>query len=507
MYVAAHVVRLAAPLLWISIVSPIASSVLVMHSRSDRGAAVVAAASWVVSLIALLAAGAESWPRGCYDPLYGRVAGLGYMGLLLDGLSLGFAVTIAVVSLLVAVYSLPYMRHRVDELGGGRLSTYYMLYQLFTAGLLGTVLSTNTIEFYLFLELTLIPSFLLIVLYGYGDRLRVGLLYLVWTHVGAELLLLGFLLQAPMVGFDFFLPGGGYLAYTQPLNPLLEAAATLILLGLAVKMALAGLHFWLPHAHAEAPTPLSALLSPLLIGVAGYGLLRLVLQVYGGTGYLHAASPVIAAWSLATMIYGGLLALRQADVKRFLAYSSVSQMGYLALGFAVMNQWGMDGAVVHFIAHAFGKAILFGVAGVLIMCYHSRRIQDYSGLALAEPLLAAAALIGVMHLAGIPPACSLWSEYLIARGLAEAAATWKSWGGVALLVFVAGVALSTAYSFVFFNKIFMGEPRSPEKRGSGRHAVYPLIGLAVAGLVVFFAINLVAEPLHSYYATIASAWG
>ncbi|NPA04704.1 MAG: NADH dehydrogenase [Crenarchaeota archaeon] len=509
MYVAAGIQGLGAPLLWLSILLPIAAGVIAPLLRGDgRTPAAAAAVSWTASLALLLIAAASSWPRGCYDPLYGYIPGVGYMGLLMDGLSMGFAVTIAVVSLLVALYSLPYMSHRFEELGGGSFGTYYLLYQLFTAGLLGTVLSTNTIEFYLFLELTLIPSFLLIVLYGYGDRMRVGLLYLVWTHIGAELLLLGLLIQAPLTGFDVYRPGAGYLVYGAAVTPMLEAAILLILVGLAVKMALSGLHFWLPHAHAEAPTPLSALLSPLLIGIAGYGLLRLLLQVYGGTGYLHALSAPLIAWSLITIIYGGLLALRQVDVKRFLAYSSVSQMGYLALGFAAMNTWGVDGLVIHFIAHAYGKAILFGAAGFLIVYYHSRRITDYSGLALREPLLAALFLIGVMHLTGIPPACSLWSEYLLARGLAaKAVSMGAGWGGLALLVFVAGVALSTAYSFILFNKIFMGAPRSPTRRGGGgRLLLYSLLGLALTGIIVFFAVNAVATPLSIYYRVIASAW-
>ncbi|WP_070807897.1 complex I subunit 5 family protein [Pyrodictium occultum] len=490
---------LGLPLLWASVAAPaIAGTVSGLYASriGRRGHVLLNSGSWLISLLLLLPpAAAALGGRVVLDPLWARVPGVGVFSLFLDAVGAAMALTIAVVSLLVALYSSPYMEHRFEEMGldERHWGVYYLLYQLFTAGMLGAVMAGNGILFYLFLELTLIPSALLIVLYGYGDRVRVGLIYLVWTHLGALLYLLGLFL---IHSYDFYLPGSGYVTGAGGGHAL---ALALIVVGLAVKMAMSGLHLWLPYAHAEAPTPVSALLSPLLIGIGAYAMLR------AGVGFFPrlwgSVSPILLLWALATMLYGGFLVLAQRDVKRLLAYSSISQMGYLMLGLAAANPVGETGTVLHYMAHALGKAILFGVAGVFIVGLGTRDLGELGGLLQRMPYTAAVALLGFMMISGIPPTLGMWSEVYLVFGFAR----WASgYGPGAFVVLAAGVAaamtLTAVYSFLAFRNMFLGRPgRAYERAGEEgvRGLLAPLVALAVLGVALFILVNLVAGPVLS----------
>src|SRR5512133_3236099 len=208
------------------------------------------------------------------------------------------------------------------------LVLYFALYLAFSMGMLGTVLATNLIEFYVFFELMLVPSFFLVAFYGYGARRRIALMFFFWTHVGAGVLLLG------LLAMGFFAGGFDYSTVKANASKIPVQWLTIIIfaivIGLGVKLAAFGLHIWLPYAHAEAPTPISALLSPAMIGIGAYGLLRLWLELL--TGSYAQYSLYINMWGLATMIYGGAMALMQDDIKKVLAYSSISQMGYILFG-------------------------------------------------------------------------------------------------------------------------------------------------------------------------------
>ncbi len=504
---------LSAPLLWAAFAAPLASGVasLLASRRGTAGLhAGLAVASWLVSLLLLAGPLAAVYHgRVVVDPLYSRVPGVGVFSLFLDGVSAPVALAVVLVSLLVAAYSVPYMEHRFEELGGGSWGLYYGLYQLFTAGMFGAALAGNAVLFYLFLELTLIPSALLIILYGYGDRLRVGLIYLVWTHVGALLFLLGVFLAG---AYDFYIPGSGYLVAVS--GSLLALA--LVLIGLGVKSAYAGLHLWLPYAHAEAPTPVSALLSPLLIGLGGYAAVRAAVGFFRGVWGSTWVEVIVFLWALATMFYGGFLVLAQRDVKRLLAYSSVSQMGYMLLGLSTGNVDGLTGSVLHYVAHAFGKAILFGVAGVFIALLGTRRLEDLGGLLASMPRAAAVALLGFSLLAGLPPTLGLWSEVYLVFGFSS----WASRLGpgvyalFAALV-AAAMTLTVVYSFQAFRAMFLGPAgpaaerlrargARPEETRAGRRLLAPLALLALLGVVFFLAVAVLAVPasrtLGSVYA-------
>src|SRR6476620_5349131 len=329
----------------------------------------------------------------------------GKFGLRLDGLSLPFALIIYILCTVLALYSKPYMVHKImeqmheqqesrvgssngtydtdknnihsagtgnnltnlqtttqttrDQYVSNQIGLYFALFMTFSMGMLGTVLATNLIEFYVFFELMLVPSFFLIAFYGYGARRRIALMFFFWTHTGAVVLLLG------LLAMGFFAGGFDYSVVKANASRIPVQWITIIIfaivIGLGVKLAAFGLHIWLPYAHAEAPTPISALLSPAMIGIGAYGLLRLWLDLL--TGNYAQYSIYINIWGLITMIYGGAMALMQDDIKKVLAYSSISQMGYILFGLGSASVLGITGATLMYVKHGLGKAILFMMAG------------------------------------------------------------------------------------------------------------------------------------------------
>ncbi len=497
-----------APLLWLSILVPLAAALLTLAWKrgSAKALAILNSASLAVSGLLILCSYLSWGIRGLsFDPLYFSIGGIGVFALSMDAVVFLSSFSVAAVTAIIALYSLPYMEHRFSELAEEGVEfpgwrTYYFLYTLFALSMIGTVMSTNMIEFYVFLELTLIPSFLLIAFYGYGDRVRIAILYLIWTHVGALLFLIGALAVGNNVGFNFIdVQKGFLLGLGEKLGAAAALAAGLLVLGLAVKMAVLGLHIWLPYAHAEAPTPISALLSPNLIGIGGVMMYRIVYVLFPDT--FAGFSTILYVWALATMIYGGLMALSQTDFKRLLAYSSVSQMGYMLLGLASLSAFGFAGAILHYMVHAFGKALLFAVAGILIANLHGLRdITKMGGLASKMPYTAALALLGFMHITGIPPTVGIWSEYLIVRGAVEKAlgmgAAWYMGLVGALLL---GIGLSTAYAFLTMKRVFYGPLREHLKEAREAPPSYwaPLIVLAVLGVATFILASPIIDPLVS----------
>ncbi|MCE4624483.1 MAG: NuoM [Desulfurococcales archaeon] len=440
---------------------------------------------------------------------------IGYFSLVVDGLSLPVLVGISLVTGIVAVYSLKYMTTRIAEMEeqGEKvpgLGAYFFLYNLFAIAMMGMALSTNLIEFYLFLEISLIASFLLIAYYGYGDRRKISLLYFIWTHVAGALFIAGVLYYGIKAGsFDILRIQNGSLIYVPMASAIIgeaaKIAAAAILVGLFIKMAVFGVHMWLPYAHAEAPTPVSALLSPNLIGIAGYALARFGIILF--PDILQKIKYDLMILAIVTIVYGGLVALRQNDFKRLLAYSSVSQMGYLLLGISTLTAFGIGGAMLHYLTHAIGKAVLFMVAGVFITELHGLRdIRRMSGLAKYYPFTAAAALLGFMHLVGIPPTMGLWSELLITIGLVKAVPL-NSVDHVLLVAtsLIVAYGVSAAYAFITMKRIFYGKPMEGANHEIQDGFKQTVVLLAVIGVIFFLTISLLISPLRQSVETLLLA--
>ncbi|HET7389817.1 MAG TPA: NADH-quinone oxidoreductase subunit M [Nitrososphaeraceae archaeon] len=472
----------------------------------------------------------------------------GNFGLRLDGLSLPFALIIYILCTVLALYSKPYMVHKIMEdthqrVGGSsddfshssgdhsddshptssrtnieggvsqattsivdikqrqfvntQMGLYFALYMTFSMGMLGTVLATNLIEFFVFFELMLVPSFFLIAFYGYGARMRIALMFFFWTHVGAVVLLLGLLAMGFFAGsFDFnVVKANAAKIPAQWLSIIVFA----LVVGLGVKLAAFLLHIWLPYAHAEAPTPVSALLSPAMIGIGAYGLLRLWLDLL--TGSYAQYSLYINMWGLATMIYGGAMALMQDDIKRVLAYSSISQMGYILFGLGSASELGITGGTLMYVTHGLGKAILFMMAGSIILQTGTRSMSKLGGLGGKMPYTAVIAMIGGLTIIGIPPTSGFMAEWILFNGVLQTGIHDANSFRVALFgIGILTTVLSSAYILWMYKRIFFG--KIPEElvhvKDSNRYVTVTMATLAAITLIIGVYPNPLLNPITGY---------
>jgi NADH-quinone oxidoreductase subunit M len=404
----------------------------------------------------------------------------GEFGFNLDGLALPFAIMIYVLSAILVLYSKPYMVHKFREqftelrveAGSGQTAEvvdrvalerhvnaqsgiYFALYLVFAMGMLGTILSTNLIQFYIFFEVMLIPAFFLVAFWGDGNRRKIALMFFFWTHVGAVVLLLGFLMIGLTIGsFDF-----ADINEDAIPSDILLLSAVAIAIGLGVKLAAFMFHIWLPWVHGAAPTPISALLSPVMIGIGAYGIFRLIIE------FLPSAYADMAiwfhVWGLVTMIYGGAMALMQDDLKRLFAYSSISQMGYLLFGIGTYSTLGLAGAEMMYITHALGKGLLFMTAGVIIVKVGTRSISKLGGLAGRMPITAVCAVIGALTIMGVPPTSGFMGEWILFYGALETAIEEGS--TLRFVTFGLGLvatALTMSYILWMLKRVFFGKTPS-----------------------------------------------
>lgn len=389
-------------------------------------------------------------------------------GLLADWLSFPIAIIILSMCTLSAVYSIAYMEHEPNQ------ENYFAFLLLFSAGMVGVILSTNLIQFYLFWELMLIPSYFLIAHWGTGRPKVIGFKYFLFTHAGAACLIFGILW--------LFVVAGTFNLYELPLlliqvNPsILRAIMILMFIGFAVKMAIFPFHSWLPDAHAEAPTPISVLLSGVMIKCGVYATARIALTFLPGA--THAVAYGLSALAVVTMLWGGFMALAQTDIKRLLAYSSISQMGYILFGLVSYTMLGVAGGLFHIINHAIAKGLLFMCAGAIIHQTGIRDLKQLGGLAGKMPVTAVACLIGALSIAGTPPLGGFASEWMIFFGGFQSGYT-----ALAALAILATI-ITAGYYLWMIKRVFFGE----KLKGLEQVREAPLTMLAPMVILTFFVV-------------------
>ena len=447
------------------------------------------------------------------------LSSLGHFGLYLDGVSIPFSITIYIISTAVALYSVPYMKHRIFEQEGithdaetpdaepketartnQRFGLYFGLYSLYAAGMVGTVLSTNLIELYFFFEFMLVPSYFLIAEFGYGSRGRISLMYLLWTHIGALLMLLAFLAIGSQTGNFVFL-GPDAMTVVNIAAGLIPWILFGLVVGLFIKLAAFGLHVWLPYAHAEAPTPISALLSPAMIGIGAYILIRMFTLLLPNA-YVEIGLG-LAVWGVITMFYGGIMALAQDDIKRLFAYSSISQMGYIIFGLSTATQLGVAGSIFQFVSHGTAKSVLFMVAGLIIVQAGGlRSIKGMGGLSSKLPITAVCATIGFLGLLGFPETNGFQSEWLIFGGGLQLGSQAGMVGNLWLLLSILAVIstiITAGYALWTMKRVFFGqlpEHLSAVKEGSA-YMLGPIIFLAAITVLLGVVPGIVDNPLFA----------
>jgi NADH-quinone oxidoreductase subunit M len=464
----------------IATILPALSGLGIYASRKyleNRQAGLVATGSALISILLILSL--------AYDVVNNYNNGLGPLlfeypwieaidinfGFLVDVVSLPMGLIVAIVSTLACFYSIEYMKEEQSQ------PVYYTSLLVFMTGMLGVMFSVNLIQFYLFWELMLIPSYFLIALWGTSERrLSIGFKYFIFTHVGALSMLLGILAIFSYTG-TFSLVQLPVRADAIP-NNMNIIVFVLLSIGFFVKMAVFPVHTWLPDAHSEAPTPISAMLSGIMVKCGVYGMARILLSTFGPT--VSSTSDILAILGVITIAYGGLMALAQHDIKRLLAYSSISQLGYILFGLGTASTLGITGGLLHAFNHALGKSLLFMCAGIIIHQTGTRDIREMGGLMDKMLITSIACMVGAFSLIGIPPLNGFWSEWMIfGGGLAS---------GKILITFLGVIStlITAGYYLWFIWRVFFGSV--PENlnnvKDPPRQQLIPLIILAVACLVL-----------------------
>jgi NADH-quinone oxidoreductase subunit M len=329
---------------------------------------------------------------------------------------------------------------------------------------LGVFTSLDLVLFFIFFELALIPMWFVIA--GWGDphdpagRRRAATRFLLFTVLGSALMFIGFIgvaWQAETFQIDALTFREA--AFTGTLNTLLAVAITL---GLAVKTPILPLHIWLPDAHAKAPTVGSVLLAGVFLKLGAYGFVRILVPVMPVQA--EQIGPWLAAFGVAGIVYAALACLRQSDLKRLVAYSSVGHMGFVALGVGTLTDSGMTAAVFISVAHGLITGLLFFLAGWLKERYGSSDLAALGhGLYARSPWLAAAFCFGCIASIGVPGLAGFWGEMLALRGAYEVGPAMDRAGAWTLLGIAAlGIVLTTAYFVGLMRRLLQGEPSQDE---------------------------------------------
>jgi len=418
------------------------------------------------------------------DPMSVETASWSYLlepfGLQLDRVAFPITFAVVVLGFLSVVYAVGYTEHTKNK------PTFFANQLFFIMGMIWVTLATNMIEFFIAWEMMLVPSYFLLLFWGFPEtRKRTALKFWLYTQSGAVCILIAF-------GFLYAQVGSFVIANIVANGDLIfKVIFVLLAAGFLVKMAVFPIHWWLPPVHAEAPTPISVLLSGAMIETGAYALVRF------GTLTLNEVAVQLSFWVAAlgviTMFYGGFMALAQLDIKRLLAYSSVSQMGYVLFALGTATAVGVSGGMFHLINHAFSKGLLFMTAGAVIHQTGLRDIKKMGGLSNKMPITAFAAAIGMMSIAGSPPLSGFASEWMMFLGGFARAIPVPGLGVdmpflILTILAVSSSILSAAYMLRFFWRVFLGpHPDDLEDvKESPRSMTIPMIVLGV--LIVIFGI-------------------
>lgn len=388
-----------------------------------------------------------------------------------DRLGLLFAAIASSLWVATTIYSQGYLA------GGPNLRRYFSFLTLALTATMGVALAGNLFTLYIFYELLSLVTYPLVIHDQTPDAARAGRTYIVYSLCGAALVLLGMVgTMALREALDF--RPGGLLAGVEP-GWLVSFTAVCFVAGFGVKAAIMPLHGWLPQAMA-APTPVSALLHAVAVVKAGvFGILRVLLLVLGkelvaGAGIGAALSAVISV----SILLGSISALREDTLKRRLAYSTVSQLGYITLGVTILNPEGMAGGLVHLLNHAVMKIVLFFCAGILITVTGRTKVSQLNGIGRRMPVTMGAFAVAVMGMVGVPPVCGYVSKWYLLRGAVHAG-QWMLVG-----VLVGSSFLNAAYFFPIVIRAFLRPYRDdvpgaePPGHAGGGHAGggHPAVG-------------------------------
>jgi NADH-quinone oxidoreductase subunit M len=386
-----------------------------------------------------------------------------------DGISLWLVLLVTVLTPIAALAS-----WRIEK----RVKEFFLFLLLLETGMIGVFVALDLFLFYVFWEVMLVPMYFLIGVWGHERRIYAAMKFFLYTMAGSVLMLAAILwlynttrtLDLPAIQ-----------AMLQNGQVKLGVGEELLLflaffIAFAIKVPLFPLHTWLPDAHVEAPTAGSILLAAVLLKMGAYGMLRFCLPLFPGAA--RGLAPAISILALIGILYGALVCLVQPNLKKLIAYSSVSHLGFVVLGIFSFTQMGLDGAVYQMLSHGVSTGALFLLAGMLGARRHSLEISSYGGAATPAPWLATVFLITSLASAGLPLLNNFVGEFLVLQGTAQVAFRYSAAAAV-------GVILAAWYLLWLYQRVFLGPPAeevSATITDLRRHewaAVIPLIVLMV----------------------------
>ncbi|MEI8330988.1 MAG: proton-conducting transporter membrane subunit [Methanomicrobiales archaeon] len=421
------------------------------------------------------------------------------LSFVIDRLASFFLLIISIVSTCVAIYFSEYIEHME---GQSRRNLLCGCTSLFILAMVLIVASANTLSFFLFWELMAASSFLLVTYeYSHDETRKAGIFYFIMTQLSSLFVLLGIIV--------LYVVSGSLAITLLPAvsTPLVTLAFILMFVGFSIKAGIIPFHKWLPYAHPASPSPISALMSGVMLKIAVYGMLRFLLNVF--TPDLWWGVLILAAGT-ASAVLGIIYALKEHDIKGMLAYSSIENLGIIFMGIGLsviftasslpyLATLSLLGALFHSLNHAMFKSLLFLTAGSVVYATHTRDIEHMGGLAHRMPVTSALFFVGAVAIAALPPLNGFASELLIFisffTSVAEVIPLYKVFLFICLALFALTSALSAACVIKAFGSIFLALPRAPESTAAREVPRAMLIG---PGILAVFCIFLGVGALQIF---------
>lgn len=372
---------------------------------------------------------------------------------------------------------------------------YYALVLLMETATLGVFLSLDMFLFYVFWEFALVPMYFIIGLWGGQRRIYASLKFFIYTMAGSVLMLIAILVmgvQGQTFDYEALVKQG---LHSANMSLFLAFA-----IAFAIKVPMFPFHSWLPDAHVEAPTPGSVILAAVLLKMGSYGLIRFNLALFPQASQQFA--PVMIVLAVIGILYGAIVAFAQSDMKKLIAYSSVSHMGYIILGIFSMNELGVQGAILQMINHGLSTGGLFLVVGYIYERMHTREMGKMGGLWAKMPVYGTVALLFVLSSVGLPALNGFVGEFVILQGAFQRNPLWT---GLATI----GMVLGAVYLLTMYQKVFLGKGKDEAADDHGHHgqvasASYGLLDLnwrelasAIPLIVFCFYIGLASTPFFN----------
>jgi len=422
--------------------------------------------------------------------------------LLVDGLNSVFIVLITFVGFTTSVFSASYIDHELDtaRVTPAFLRLYHALYQVLMFAFNLALLTNNIGVMWVAIELATLTTVVMVGIYRTHEALAAAWKYFILASVGIALALFGTILvymaAQPTIGEGLnSMVWTTLMEHASAFEPtLLNLAFVFLLLGYGTKVGLAPLHAWLPDAHAEGPTPISAVLSGLLLNVALYALLRFKVLL-GANPEALSPGPLMIGMGLVSVVFAAFMLYRRGDIKRLFAYSSIEHMGIITFAFGIGGPLANFAGLLHMTLHSLTKSAIFFAVGDIAQVKGTQKIAEMSGLTVTNPVLGWGLVLGVVAIAGLPPLGIFMSEFLVVSSAFARSP-------LLALTLVLGILVGIGALFLRLNTIAFGEPRGPTHKAKGSYA--PMF--AHLGLVLTAGVYLPA-PLVALFQNVAKLLG